>query len=267
MWISRKACYGYVLDPRFKTHLQYVVVVVVIHCSASWEFLFVWIILIYVTSCFMLISMANCLKRLPIYQEGLLRVVLHIFSYPQSRARILEKMMFYVFTYIIYGIVVAVLYGLIELMNNHFDSWNPRFLSSFVLELLFYSLITLRSIVTSFVFINNIDDMFVVLHHSPHPQNKRNFFSSNDPVWYREVQPLLNSMIRQQVLDLFSRGVNKAIHSSGVMENNKNMFNNENGIYRGVLTEDRYYKEVNSIELESSIGTDKEKMGDGMNDD
>ena len=47
------------------------------------------------------------------------------------------------------------------------------------------------------------------------------------------------------------------------MENNQNVFNNENGIYRGVLTEDRYYKEVNSIELETSLGTDKEKMGDG----
>ena len=39
--------------------------------------------------------------------------------------------------------------------------------------------------------------------------------------------------------------------------------NNENGVYRGVLTEDRYYKETNAVELETSIGTDKERMGDG----
>ena len=47
------------------------------------------------------------------------------------------------------------------------------------------------------------------------------------------------------------------------MENNEKVFNNENGVYRGVLTEDRYYKETNAVELETSIGTDKERMGDG----
>ncbi len=110
----------------------------------------------------MLVSMANCLKRLPIYQEGLLRVAPSRSSHSQDRAFILEKMMFYVFTYIIYGIIVAVLYGLIELINRHFASWSPRFLSSFVLELLFYSLITLRGMITTFVFIDNIHDMFVM---------------------------------------------------------------------------------------------------------
>ena len=70
-------------------------------------------------------------------------------------------------------------------------------------------------------------------------------------------------MIRRQVLDIFSRGVSKAIRSGGVMENNEKVFNNENGVYRGVLTEDRYYKETNAVELETSIGTDKERMGDG----
>lgn len=171
--------------------------------------------------------------------------------------------MFYVFTYIIYGITIAVLYGLNELINHQFDSWKPRFLSSYVLELLFFSLLTLRGLVTTYIFIDNIHDMFVSPPSSPQIQYKRNFFSNNDTVWYREVQPLLNTMIRRQVLDIFSRGVSKAIRSGGVMENNEKVFNNENGVYRGVLTEDRYYKETNAVELETSIGTDKERMGDG----
>ena len=171
--------------------------------------------------------------------------------------------MFYVFTYIIYGITIAVLYGLNELINHQFDSWKPRFLSSYVLELLFFSLLTLRGLVTTYIFIDNIHDMFVSPPSSLHIQDKRNFFSNNDTVWYREVQPLLNTMIRRQVLDIFSRGVSKAIRSGGVMENNEKVFNNENGVYRGVLTEDRYYKETNAVELETSIGTDKERMGDG----
>lgn len=171
--------------------------------------------------------------------------------------------MFYVFTYIIYGITIAVLYGLNELINHQFDSWKPRFLSSYVLELLFFSLLTLRGLVTTYIFIDNIHDMFVSPPPSLQIQYKRNFFSNNDTVWYREVQPLLNTMIRRQVLDIFSRGVSKAIRSGGVMENNEKVFNNENGVYRGVLTEDRYYKETNAVELETSIGTDKERMGDG----
>lgn len=171
--------------------------------------------------------------------------------------------MFYVFTYIIYGITIAVLYGLNELINHQFDSWKPRFLSSYVLELLFFSLLTLRGLVTTYIFIDNIHDMFVSPPSFPQIQYKRNFFSNNDTVWYREVQPLLNTMIRRQVLDIFSRGVSKAIRSGGVMENNEKVFNNENGVYRGVLTEDRYYKETNAVELETSIGTDKERMGDG----
>lgn len=171
--------------------------------------------------------------------------------------------MFYVFTYIIYGITIAVLYGLNELINHQFDSWKPRFLSSYVLELLFFSLLTLRGLVTTYIFIDNIHDMFVSRPSSLQIQYKRNFFSNNDTVWYREVQPLLNTMIRRQVLDIFSRGVSKAIRSGGVMENNEKVFNNENGVYRGVLTEDRYYKETNAVELETSIGTDKERMGDG----
>ena len=171
--------------------------------------------------------------------------------------------MFYVFTYIIYGITIAVLYGLNELINHQFDSWKPRFLSSYVLELLFFSLLTLRGLVTTYIFIDNIHDMFVSPPSSLQIQYKRNFFSNNDTVWYREVQPLLNTMIRRQVLDIFSRGVSKAIRSGGVMENNEKVFNNENGVYRGVLTEDRYYKETNAVELETSIGTDKERMGDG----
>lgn len=171
--------------------------------------------------------------------------------------------MFYVFTYIIYGITIAVLYGLNELINHQFDSWKPRFLSSYVLELLFFSLLTLRGLVTTYIFIDNIHDMFVSPPSSLQIQYKRNFFSNNDTVWYREVQPLLNTMIRRQVLDIFSRGVSKAIRSGGVMENNEKVFNNENGVYRGVLTEDRYYKETNAVELETSIGTDKERMRDG----
>lgn len=40
----------------------------------SWEYLFIWVIIIYCASCVLLVKMANCLNRLPIYQEGLLQV-------------------------------------------------------------------------------------------------------------------------------------------------------------------------------------------------
>ena len=43
-----------------------------------WEYLYIWIIIIYTTSCILLVSMANCLNRLPIYQEKLLQVLFNI---------------------------------------------------------------------------------------------------------------------------------------------------------------------------------------------
>ena len=42
--------------------------------SGCWEYLYIWIIIIYTSSCILLVSMANCLNQLPIYQEELLQV-------------------------------------------------------------------------------------------------------------------------------------------------------------------------------------------------
>ena len=96
----------------------------------SWEFLYAFIILIYISSAILLMVMARCLNSLPVIQETLLR----------ARAEALESMMLYVFIYIIYGLCICVLYGLNVMINHHFKSWTPRFVSSTVLELvIFYS--------------------------------------------------------------------------------------------------------------------------------
>ena len=92
---------------------------------ASWEFLFAFVLIIYTISAILLMLMARCLNRLPVIQETLLR----------ARAEALESMMFYVFIYIIYGLCLCVLYGLNVMINYRFQSWDPRFVSSYVLEL------------------------------------------------------------------------------------------------------------------------------------
>lgn len=43
--------------------------------------------------------------------------------------------MFYIFTYIIFGLCTGFLYFLNELISNHFSSWEPHFLSSRILQL------------------------------------------------------------------------------------------------------------------------------------
>lgn len=106
----------------------------VLYLRASWEFLFSFILVIYTTSAILLMLMARCLNRLPVIQETLLR----------ARAEALESMMFYVFIYIIYGLCLCVLYGLNVMINHHFQSWEPRFVSSFVLELVSVSLLSPR---------------------------------------------------------------------------------------------------------------------------
>lgn len=117
--------------------------------------------MIYTWSSVLLILMANCLKRLPIYEESLL----------QDRARILEKMIFYVFTYIIFGLCTGFLYSMNELINFNFHTWDTTFLSSRVLELLFYLLFSSRGILTSLIFLDNIKDMFVGLCSSVSSRN------------------------------------------------------------------------------------------------
>lgn len=42
--------------------------------------------------------------------------------------------MFYVFTFIIYGLCLWILYSLIEMINHHFPDWTPHFRTSQVLE-------------------------------------------------------------------------------------------------------------------------------------
>ena len=96
-------------------------------------------------------------------------------------------------------------------------------------------------------------------------QTERSFFRNRDTVWYREVQPLLNTMIRRQLLDIFSRGVRKSIEKSGILDNNEKMFNAVDGMYRNIRTDDRYYtKDDNQVEIESSLCGDQERNGVGI---
>ena len=69
-----KTCGRHLLDSKWNALHQRVCLFVVDQCSASWEFLFVWVFLIYCASSVLLVMMANCLKRLPIYEENLLQV-------------------------------------------------------------------------------------------------------------------------------------------------------------------------------------------------
>ena len=62
----------------------------------------------------------------------------------------------------------------------------------------------------------------------------------------------MNTVIRQQLLDIFSRGVEKAITSSAYFDNNQVLFNKDSGLYRYILTESRYYDDKNIIEIQAS---------------
>ncbi len=95
-------------------------------------------------------------------------------------------------------------------------------------------------------------------------QKERSFFRNRDTAWYREAQPLLNTMIRRQLLDIFSRGVRKSIEKSGIFDNNMKLFHPGEGMYGNILEDNRYYEnDDNQVEIESSFLGDQEKNGDG----
>ena len=77
-------------------------------------------------------------------------------------------------------------------------------------------------------------------------------FNKKDATWYREVQPLLNTVIRRQLLEVFSRGVELTIKKSGI-DNTEKIFNSEDGVYRSVLTDESFYKGSNVVDLEASL--------------
>ena len=224
---------------------------------ASWEFLFAFIIVIYTTSAVLLMLMARCLNRLPVIQETLLR----------ARAEALESMMFYVFIYIIYGLCVCVLYGLNVMINYHFQSWEPRFVSSYVLELvippnfdhfqIFYAFLTSRGILTSFIFLDNF-------WHRGGKQDDRDPMGNNGNAWYREVQPLFNNMIRNQILDIFSNGVKRSAHEQGIDDPHK-AFNPVTGIHGNILDRESYYSEVCAYSIDPVAGCDDVVSGDRAN--
>lgn len=58
-------------------------------------------------------------------------------------------------------------------------------------------------------------------------------------------------MIRHQLLDVFSRGVKQSIESS-TYSNDALLFNRKNGIYRDILKDDRYYKDMNKIDIQAT---------------
>lgn len=183
-------------------------------------------------------------------------------------------MMFYIFTYIINGLCTGLFYYLNEVINHDFPSWDPKFISSRVLGVvsvsnychpkIFYIILTSRGFLTSIIFLDNVKDMFVRILLYFKVQKQRSFFRNRDTVWYREVQPLLNTMIRRQLLDIFSRGVRKSIEKSGILDNNEKIFDAVDGMYRNIRTDDRYYtKDDNQVEIESSLSGDQERNGDG----
>lgn len=68
-------------------------------------------------------------------------------------------------------------------------------------------------------------------------------------------------MIRHQLLDVFSRGVKQSIESS-TYSNDSLLFNRENGIHRDILTNDRYYKDSNKIDIQATTVQSKKKEND-----
>ena len=106
--------------------------------------------------------------------------------------------------------------------------------------------------------------MFVGFLSNGDAQKERSFFRNRDTAWYREAQPLLNTMIRRQLLDIFSRGVRKSIEKSGIFDNNMKLFHPGEGMYGNILEDNRYYEnDDNQVEIESSFLGDQEKNGDG----
>lgn len=56
----------------------------------------------------------------------------------------------------------------------------------------------------------------------------------------------------------------KAIKASGYLDNNQMLFNKENGVYRNILTESRFYDDKNIIDIQATIkqeGENKESEG------
>ena len=68
--------------------------------------------------------MSRCLQLLPVRGEKL----------RAFRAKILERMMFYSFTYLIFGLFMGCLYFLNYVVNRHYPSWDTDFLSSRILK-------------------------------------------------------------------------------------------------------------------------------------
>lgn len=60
-------------------------------------------------------------------------------------------------------------------------------------------------------------------------------------------------MNRRQLLDIFSRGVKEAIESSPYSDNSNGLlFNNKDGLYRDILTNERYYHDNNIIDIQAN---------------
>ena len=81
----------------------------------------------------------------------------------------------------------------------------------------------------------------------------RNAQAFKEELWTREVQPLLNTVIRRQLLDIFSRGVRKSIESSTHPINNDLLFQEKDGRFNDITTSDRYYDECNVIDIQTSL--------------
>lgn len=79
--------------------------------------------------------MARCLQMLPVHGETLRSL----------RAKILERMMFYSFTYLIFGLFMGCLYFLNYVMNRHYPSWDTNFLSSRTLKFVGIIIIIIHS--------------------------------------------------------------------------------------------------------------------------
>lgn len=60
---------------------------------------------------------------------------------------------------------------------------------------------------------------------------------------------------------MFSRGVKQSIESS-TYSNDSLLFNRENGIYRDILTNDRYYKDSNKIDIQATTVQSQKKEND-----
>lgn len=80
-------------------------------------------------------------------------------------------------------------------------------------------------------------------------------------VWYREVQPLFNNMIRNQILDIFSDGVKRSAHEQGIDDPRK-AFDPVTGIHANILDRESYYTEVCAYSIDPVAGCDDVGNGD-----